>query len=394
MSPHVTQMSVSEAPDPSAAPSPRVFPQVSQAKKTPLSPCHPRDFKTKYGNSAGRPHNSACDFPKLQVGGYNRGELEPGGATQVARRSGPPDRQAGLGGVHWDEGASLTQDSLRPRLKTTQDISLVLWGGGVQAEGRVQTAPPCRGPSSGQRPHSDMPAGRSRGSQGRPLWLSPQSRRHRGGPEREGAALAPWPGSHCGLWGGEVAPSGALAPCGSRVPSQGHISPAQGPSVARWMPWLSPLQHPKHARPFSSLLPRRTASMPGTSHPLGQDPSRLPPALSVLWEPQGGCGRTVTQGRGCGQVEPRPEGSYEPGPRWLTSNQRRRYGRPHHVCSATAVFTGFALQPGQGTAAGLPGSARSAVLTRRVPAGAGHTLCAQGPRSSVLPSLFGTGRPE
>lgn len=85
MSPHVTQMSVSEAPDPSAAPSPRVFPQVSQAKKTPLSPCHPRDFKTKYGNSAGRPHNSACDFPKLQVGGYNRGELEPGGATQVAR---------------------------------------------------------------------------------------------------------------------------------------------------------------------------------------------------------------------------------------------------------------------------------------------------------------------
>lgn len=52
MSPHVTQMSVSEAPDPSAAPSPRVFPQVSQAKKTPLSPCHPRDFKTKYGNSA------------------------------------------------------------------------------------------------------------------------------------------------------------------------------------------------------------------------------------------------------------------------------------------------------------------------------------------------------
>lgn len=312
----------------------------------------------------------------------------------MARRSGPPDRQAGLGGVHWDEGASLTQDSLRPRLKTTQDISLVLWGGGVQAEGRVQTAPPCRGPSSGQRPHSDMPAGRSRGSQGRPLWPSPQSRGHRGGPEREGAALAPWPGSHCGLRGGEVAPSGALAPCGSRVPSQGHISPAQGPSVVRWTPWLSPLQHPKHARPFSSLLPRRTASMPGTSHPLGQDPSRLPPALSVLWEPQGGCGRTVTQGRGCGQVEPRPEGSYEPDPRWLTSNQRRRYGRPHHVCSATAVFTGFALQPGQGTAAGLPGPARSAVLTRRVPAGAGHTLCAQGPRSSVLPSLFGTGRPE
>lgn len=84
MSSRVTGTSVSEAAEPSAAPSPRVLLQVGRARETPVSPCHPRDFETKYINSDGHPHNSACDFPKLQVRGFPRGEAEPGGATQEA----------------------------------------------------------------------------------------------------------------------------------------------------------------------------------------------------------------------------------------------------------------------------------------------------------------------
>lgn len=240
--------------------------------------------------------------------------------------------------------------------------------------------PPCpaEAPCSGQQPHSDTPPRGSSSTQTRPLWLSPQSRGRRGGPEREGAALPPWPGSHCGLRGGEVAPSGALAPCGSRGPSQGHISPAQGTVCGEVDPQADAPSSPQARTPFLSCF-----SQGEQRAPLGPDPSWLPPALSVLWEPQSGCGRTVTQGRGRGRVEPRPECSYEPGFPPLTSDQRRRYGRSRRVCSATAVFTGFALQPGQG-GRGPGGGASGACPLRSAhtegpPRGGPHAVCSGPP---------------
>lgn len=63
MSPRVTRMSVSEAVDLNAAASPHVLLQVGQVKKTPPSPRHPRDFKTKCVNSAGHPHKFCPRLP-------------------------------------------------------------------------------------------------------------------------------------------------------------------------------------------------------------------------------------------------------------------------------------------------------------------------------------------
>lgn len=122
-------------------------------------------------------------------------------------------------------------------------------------------------------------------------------------------------------------------------PQPGPHQPSPGDHLWRdGPPGLTFLQHPKHAHPFSSASPKVNSEHTGHQPPLGQDPSWLLLALSGLWEPQGGCGRTVTQGRGHRQVEPRPECSYKLDPRWLTSNHQRPYRKRHHVCSATAHF--------------------------------------------------------
>lgn len=169
------------------------------------------------------------------------------------------------------------------------------------------------------------------------------------------------------------------------APARATSAQPRGPSVARWTPELTPSSAPQARTPFLSRF-----SQGEQRALLGPDPSWLPPALSVLWEPQGGCGRTVTQGRGRGRVEPQPECSYQPGPPPLTSDQRRRYGRRRHVCSATAVFTGFALQPGQG-GRGPGGGASGACPLRSAhtegpPRGGPHAVCSGPPvvRSAKL----------
>lgn len=217
-----------------AAPSPSGRP----GQEDSCAPRPPRDLKAECGNAAGHPHDPAW-FPETPGGRRSLGE-PPGG---------PPDGWAGPDGAHGDEGATLTQDPLRPRLGTTRPPG-VARGGGCEPPCPAEAPAADGGPTATRQP-------------GAPGALSPSPVAEPTAPRaqralREGAApsparLTPRPP---GLRGGEVAPSGALAPCGSHGPRQGHISGAQGPSVARRTPWAAPLRAPSLHALARPLLPR------------------------------------------------------------------------------------------------------------------------------------------
>lgn len=127
---------------------------------------------------------------------------------------------------------------------------------GGSGGGAVQAALPCRGPRSGQRPHGDMPARRSRGTRARPLWLRPQSRGQRGGPEREGGHSLPGLAHAAASGAGRWLPRVPWLRVALVSPAGATLAQPRGPSVARWTPWAVPTSAPQACTPFLITSPK------------------------------------------------------------------------------------------------------------------------------------------